>query len=50
MNLSYANLEVVRCFEWVCNPISHTEGKCILRLFEERVLMKVFGIKREELS
>jgi hypothetical protein len=50
MILNYAILGGTRCFEWVCNSVSRDEGKCILRLFEERVLMKIFGIKKDTIT
>jgi len=37
------------CFVWVWNLVSHTKARThILRMFEDRVLWRIFGSKREE--
>jgi hypothetical protein len=40
----------VCCSVWVCSLVSYTEGKQRLRVFENRVLRKIFGPKRDEVT
>jgi hypothetical protein len=37
------------CFVWVCNLVAHNE-KNRLRVFENIVLRRIFGPKREEVT
>jgi hypothetical protein len=37
-------------FTWKCNLVSHNKGEHRLRVFENGVLRKIFGPKREEVT
>jgi hypothetical protein len=44
------NYNLIGCFVWVWNLVSHIKGKHILSVFENRVLRGIFGPKREEVT
>ena len=46
-----SNYNIARCSVWVWNLVADTEGeKRKLRVFENRVLRRVFGPKRDEVT
>jgi len=44
------NYNFVRCFVWVCNLVAHIGEERRLRVFENRVLRGVFGLRRDEVT
>ena len=45
------NCNFVFCFTWVSNLVAHIEGGIyIVRVFENRVLRRIFGPEREEVT
>jgi hypothetical protein len=47
-NIQYYNY--ARCFAWVSNLVCRSEGGIRPRVFENRVLRKIFGPKRDEIT
>ena len=44
------NYNIARCSVWVWNLVANIEGGTRLRVFENRVLRRVFGPKRDEVT
>jgi PAS domain-containing protein len=44
------NYNFTSCFVWVWNLVADIEGERRLRVFENRVLRRIFGSKRDELT
>jgi hypothetical protein len=38
------------CFVWVWNLVSHIRGECRLKVFENKVLRRMFGLERDEVT
>jgi hypothetical protein len=49
-NLKNTKLYFTYYFMWVCNPVSHVKGTTQLGVFPNRVLRRISGAKRDEVT